>query len=565
MDSMSNIQNKILTLDDISHYSTEEIVALYGQGYRLEDTSKYINNESIYPMQAFPIDISCVADIRIFVGSTLTAPWGYVWKVQDINLDTRVALVKLLLDGNEIDSKTMVIGDSSILTNPSNNIQHVGMFVTNVFIGKEIRTLIVSYCQWTQQTSTIDYISIPGSFKDGESHSIIGRLTKSITGPIVGEKVYITENGTRISEAITGTDGLFTITFVFHKGFSYSILYPGTVAVNGVERSLAGYEVPGATHMIRYKYAVAIPDSITTIFRTIASPLTELVKFIPVGAISGWEILDIKISSTQISVYAKQTGSVSAETFALVTIVAIVGMLVAELAELPIVGWATAALIVGFLLYVTYDVVCIETIPQVCDFVGKIVGGGEKKPTPGDVNNNIDGPEGIGAFLGKCKKDYDAADKSTPALAKDACLKYVQCQIDAYAGMIQYAKGYLFPKAMNDLSKIADQLKTNARNECIVALEQDKITCDQAITCAQQRGQDAMSSSSNTVYIYYPKDQPYTPPWEKEKEKPGAGLGWIVTGALILGGVFVVYKVVTSGSGKEKTIVEIRTPEERRK
>lgn len=500
-------------------------------------------------------DLQC-NDITISEGGTFTAKfeWGYVFKVTSIDTLIKQAYVSLLFNGNVIEDRLMQINDSFTITNPSNDEEKQSIKLTNVFYTTEKKACFFDFCSWTQQYSKIIPINFPTEVSDGTLYTFIGKLTKdklneSLETPISNEKIYITENGSKISETTTDSDGIFNITFTYNYGFNYSISYYGTTDVYGFERILTLYEVPNATHMIQFTYPTNIPDSIITVFKSMSLPdiIANITNLINEKVLNpGWEILDLKISNNQISLYVKQTGSINLVDFGTIFIGLLCAVIMVAGTKIlgPHGGLIFAALVLSFLLLASL---------KIYDFLSGLWSDFfETKPTNGDVLKTLD-DDGQPEYLKICKEDYDAADKSTPALAKEACLTYVNCLIETYSGTNKFTKGEIHANSKNysnlvrELVTLADQFETDAKNECMYKFDQGQLTCDDALICVKNRGEILNTASNNVVYKYYPEGDTYVAPWEEDGDND---LGNTLKNILLVGGILTVgyfgLKAVTS-------------------
>lgn len=564
----------LLTLEEMKNMSIDDIVRLYQSGYILENCSLE-NDLSIHTLQ-WAIEISCTYDRQVFVGGTITGNWGYVWKFSDYSEEFSTAYVILLKDGVGVDSKVMSTGDSFTVSNPANIGQKQSIIVTSIQIGRETKVLFVDYCEWTQQNAILTEVSIPSLETDGQSYTMIGTLSANITGnPIVGEKVYITENGIRIKETTTGTatdpnPGLFSLTFTYYAGNNYSISYPGTISVNGIERILtASPPPPGATHILEYSYPTPIPDSIAAMFNAItpADLITKTTSLLnEYYPDVGWNILDIQIETDKILIYVQKTytltgthtnsptGKITSlfldEVAFLSIAIGIIAMAIGILTGAVLTGplfWGAIAVLFGFLLLGRRKIweILAGGINQILADLGLA------KPTTKEVNDNM--KEFLQKKLQECTDTYNASGKTSTD-----CKTYAECMRDVYANFQEFTQSYLFGKVATELTQNANKVKTDIDTKCIQRFDLGEITCTDMIACAQSEGSASIAGGDTIIYSAYPENSPFTPPWE-QPGGPGGILGGLLGGLLMIGAVtvggYLIYKFVTR---PKPTVVEVK-------
>ncbi len=509
-------------------------------------------------------NLSC-NDATIYLGSTYTAPWGYIFKLDNVYSISKEAIVTLLYNGDFVETKLMKINDTFSLTDPSNSEGRFDIILKNVHTTKETKAAFVSGCTYIKQYSTLTMITdLPTSVVDGQSYTVSGRLTKdrlneTLETPITNEKVYIKESGTKIVETPTDSDGVFSLTFTYHINNNYEIYYPGTVDVNSITKMLNATTVPGSTHRMSITFNKELPDYAITAFNSISNPVESIIQKLnengTINDITGWELKDVQINKKQIIVYLRDmniqtlsniktldVGDIITKILAGAVVGASIGMIAGVIFPPAEPFTITAGVILGVLtaIFSQWKAV-ISFIVSIPGYIkDAIFGTGEEEPTRGDVDEDVNKNKDL--LDSNCKKTYDeciSSDENT----KTCCLNYCDCLYNNGYVTIAGTKVYLNPLAGADLRKLAEQLRSDAKNECINKLEKDEISCDDAIECIKTRVSNAMISSTEIIKTYYNLDDTYKPPWEKDDNKGIFG-NLLFYGGLALAG-YVGYKILT--------------------
>jgi len=505
-------------------------------------------------------DLDC-NDRQIFVGSTSTAPWGYVLKLISIDSAAKEAVIEILYYGDSVDIILMKYGDVWSLTDPNNSEGRYDHILKSVFEGGELNIAVFNVCTYTKQYTTLTMIAdLPVSIVDGQSYTVTGRLTKDrlneiLETPITNEKVYITESGTKIVESLTNSDGMFSLTFTYHENNNYEIYYPGTVDVTAFYYILNATIIPGSTHTLTYTFETYIPDAAITAFNTISDPINEINKILTeqglIGNLAGWELKNVQLNKKQVIIYLRDVSSLSSslkystsintldvwlDIITTTIIAGVIGVILGIIFAVTFPFSLAVGLFVGTVVAILSNWKAVFR-----SITGIEIGEITKEPTTSDIDEDVN--KHIETLDVNCKKTYDICIITEDI--KTCCLTYCDCLLNNGYVTIAGTKAYLHPDAGIDLRALAEQLKNGAKNECIFKLEKDEISCDEAIECIKKRVSDAMISSTNIVYNYYPPNDPYIAPWEKDEN---GGLSELFGSVLFYGGLalagYIGYKML---------------------
>ncbi len=500
-------------------------------------------------------------DREVYLGSTLTLPWGYILKVIKIDSATKEAVIEILYYGNLVDTILMKYGDVWSLTDPNNPEMKLDCILKYVFESREINMAVFAVCFYTKQYSTLTMIAdLPISVVDGQSYTVTGKLTKdklneTLETPIINEKVYITESGSKISESLTDSDGVFSLTFIYHINNNYEIYYPGTIDVTAFYYTLNATIIPDSTHILTYTFEAVIPDAAITAFNTVSDPIKEINDILTeqglIGNLIGWELKNVQLNKRQLIIHLRDTTLNSAslrhlnnintldvwlDTITTIIIAGVIGVVLGAIFAITLPLSLAVGLFAGTIVAIFCNWKAIFK-----SITGIEIGSSDDDSTNKDPDNNVN--NNIPILDEDCKKKYDEhiANGENP---KTCCLDYCDCLLNNGYVMIAGAKVYLYPDARIELRNLSEQLKENSKNECISKLEKDEITCDEAIVCIKERVSDAMISSTHIVETYYPPNDSYIPPWEKNKN------GGILENILLYGGIalagYIGYKIITA-------------------